>query len=92
MGFCVLVSLWRYRLSGHGVIYNGQTEKGNLYQDFQALGQDRCAYYVIKFVVSYNEQQKNYIPFQWTIRDWLNSDGTLGEGVVATDVSRGAFY
>lgn len=85
----MLVRLWRYHLSGHGVIYNGQIEKGNWYQYFQALGQDRCAYYVIKFVASYDEQQNKYIPFQRSIRDWLNSDGTLGEGVVATDVSRG---
>ena len=59
---------------------------------FQALGKDRCVYYVIKFVVSDDEQKEKYSPFQQSIRDWLNSDGTLGEGVVTNDVSRGAFY
>ena len=88
----MLVSLWRYRLSGHGVTYKGQTEKGNWYQGFQALGQDRYAYCFIKVVVSDDGQQINTVHPNGASEIWLNSKGTFGERVLATDVSRGAFY
>jgi len=93
LGFlCVGKTFGVISYPGNGVIYNGQTKKGNWYQDFQTRGQDRCAYYVISFVILDGDKLKRDSPFQQSIRDMLNSDGNLGERMVAVDISRGAYY